>query len=83
MDLLVCGGVYTISFLYQYLFFLYRTVLTQEAIITVKGVSLSSYLESLMANTISSNARKVCFLLAIIGHALLNIALNIKICNLL
>ncbi|EMP33439.1 Protein slowmo like protein 2 [Chelonia mydas] len=35
-----------------------KTVLTQEAIITVKGVSLSSYLESLMANTISSNARK-------------------------
>ncbi|XP_062426085.1 PRELI domain containing protein 3A isoform X2 [Rhea pennata] len=36
-----------------------KTVLTQEAIITVKGISLSSYLESLMANTISSNARKV------------------------
>lgn len=35
-----------------------KTVLTQEAIITVKGVSLSSYLESLMASTISSNARK-------------------------
>ncbi|XP_042188282.1 PRELI domain containing protein 3A [Callorhinchus milii] len=35
------------------------TVLTQEAIITVKGVSLSSYLEGLMANTISANARKV------------------------
>lgn len=34
-------------------------MLTQEAIITVKGISLSSYLESLMANTISSNARKV------------------------
>uniref|UniRef100_V9LEV5 Slowmo-like 1 n=1 Tax=Callorhinchus milii TaxID=7868 RepID=V9LEV5_CALMI len=34
------------------------TVLTQEAIITVKGVSLSSYLEGLMANTISANARK-------------------------
>lgn len=41
--------------------FSYRTVLTQEAIITVKGISLSSYLESLMANTISSNARKVHF----------------------
>lgn len=37
----------------------YRTVLTQEAIITVKGISLGSYLESLMANTISSNAKKV------------------------
>ena len=36
-----------------------RTVLTQEAVITVKGVSLGSYLESLMANTISSNAKKV------------------------
>ncbi|NP_001086156.1 PRELI domain containing protein 3A [Xenopus laevis] len=35
-----------------------QTVLTQEAIITVKGVSLSSYLEGLMASTISSNARK-------------------------
>uniref|UniRef100_A0A8C6Z654 PRELI domain containing 3A n=2 Tax=Nothoprocta perdicaria TaxID=30464 RepID=A0A8C6Z654_NOTPE len=35
-----------------------KTVLTQEAIITVKGISLSSYLESLMASTISSNARK-------------------------
>eukprot|EP00079_Xenopus_tropicalis_P036262 XP_017950033.1 PREDICTED: PRELI domain containing protein 3A isoform X3 [Xenopus tropicalis] len=35
-----------------------ETVLTQEAIITVKGVSLSSYLEGLMASTISSNARK-------------------------
>ncbi|XP_025896244.1 PRELI domain containing protein 3A isoform X2 [Nothoprocta perdicaria] len=36
-----------------------KTVLTQEAIITVKGISLSSYLESLMASTISSNARKL------------------------
>uniref|UniRef100_A0A8I3MZ94 PRELI domain containing 3A n=1 Tax=Canis lupus familiaris TaxID=9615 RepID=A0A8I3MZ94_CANLF len=35
------------------------TVLTQEAIITVKGISLGSYLESLMASTISSNAKKV------------------------
>uniref|UniRef100_A0ABI7WEF7 PRELI/MSF1 domain-containing protein n=1 Tax=Felis catus TaxID=9685 RepID=A0ABI7WEF7_FELCA len=35
-----------------------KTVLTQEAIITVKGVSLSSYLEGLMASTISSNANK-------------------------
>ncbi|XP_030068828.1 PRELI domain containing protein 3B [Microcaecilia unicolor] len=35
-----------------------KTVLTQEAIISVKGVSLSSYLEGLMANTISSNANK-------------------------
>ncbi|KAG8566913.1 hypothetical protein GDO81_013417 [Engystomops pustulosus] len=35
-----------------------KTVLTQEAIISVKGVSLSSYLEGMMANTISSNANK-------------------------
>ncbi|XP_038179554.1 PRELI domain containing protein 3B-like [Arvicola amphibius] len=35
-----------------------KTVLTQEAIITVKGVSLSSYLEGLVASTISSNANK-------------------------
>ncbi|XP_051576990.1 PRELI domain containing protein 3A-like isoform X3 [Myxocyprinus asiaticus] len=34
------------------------TVLTQEAIITVKGVSLSSYLEGLMALTMSANAKK-------------------------
>uniref|UniRef100_A0A8C4T050 PRELI domain containing 3A n=1 Tax=Erpetoichthys calabaricus TaxID=27687 RepID=A0A8C4T050_ERPCA len=34
------------------------TVLTQEAVITVKGVGLSSYLEGLMAHTISTNARK-------------------------
>lgn len=37
----------------------FRTVLTQEALISVKGVSLSSYLESLMAKTISVNAGKV------------------------
>lgn len=36
-----------------------RTVLTQEALISVKGVSLSSYLEGLMAKTISVNASKV------------------------
>ncbi|XP_042614933.1 PRELI domain containing protein 3B isoform X2 [Cyprinus carpio] len=36
-----------------------KTMLTQEAIISVKGVSLSSYLEGLMASTISSNAGKV------------------------
>ncbi|KAM5304988.1 PRELI domain containing protein 3B isoform 2-T2 [Glossophaga mutica] len=35
-----------------------KTVLTQEALISVKGVSLSSYLEGLMASTISSNASK-------------------------
>ncbi|XP_047203867.1 PRELI domain containing protein 3B [Girardinichthys multiradiatus] len=35
-----------------------KTILTQEAIISVKGVSLSSYLEGVMANTISNNAGK-------------------------
>ena len=36
-----------------------RTVLTQEAQITVKLISLSSYLEGMMAKTISANANKV------------------------
>ena len=35
-----------------------RTILTQEAIITVTGVSFGSYLEELMASSISSNANK-------------------------
>ncbi|XP_061913631.1 PRELI domain containing protein 3B-like [Entelurus aequoreus] len=35
-----------------------KTVLTQEALISVKGISLSSYLEGLMANTMSVNAGK-------------------------
>merc|ERR1739838_344478 len=35
-----------------------KTVLTQEAIITVKGVSLGSYLEGVMASSISNNAGK-------------------------
>ncbi|KAJ8260295.1 hypothetical protein GJAV_G00179330 [Gymnothorax javanicus] len=35
-----------------------KTVLTQEALITVKGVSLSSYLEGLMESSISTNAGK-------------------------
>lgn len=35
------------------------TILTQEAIITVKGVSLSSYLEGMMARRMTANARKV------------------------
>lgn len=35
-----------------------KTVLSQEAVITVKGISLSSYLEGLMAKTISTNACK-------------------------
>ncbi|XP_019751260.1 PRELI domain containing protein 3A isoform X3 [Hippocampus comes] len=34
------------------------TILTQEAIITVKGASLSSYLEGMMARRMSANARK-------------------------
>ncbi|RVE70310.1 hypothetical protein OJAV_G00063370 [Oryzias javanicus] len=35
-----------------------KTILTQEALISVKGVSLSNYLEGLMAKTISVNASK-------------------------
>uniref|UniRef100_A0A671EAX6 PRELI/MSF1 domain-containing protein n=1 Tax=Rhinolophus ferrumequinum TaxID=59479 RepID=A0A671EAX6_RHIFE len=35
-----------------------KNVLTRKGIITVKGVSLSTYLEGLMANTVSSNANK-------------------------
>ncbi|XP_063088079.1 PRELI domain containing protein 3A isoform X3 [Cavia porcellus] len=35
-----------------------KTVLTQEAIISVEGTGLGRYLESLMASTISSNAKK-------------------------
>lgn len=35
-----------------------KTVLTQEVIITVKGVGLNSYLEGLIATTISSNVSK-------------------------
>uniref|UniRef100_UPI003AAA6CF0 PRELI domain containing protein 3B isoform X2 n=1 Tax=Centroberyx gerrardi TaxID=166262 RepID=UPI003AAA6CF0 len=35
-----------------------KTILTQEAIISVKGVSLSSYLEGVMASTMSTNAGK-------------------------
>nr|XP_057910264.1 PRELI domain containing protein 3B-like [Doryrhamphus excisus] len=35
-----------------------KTILTQEAIISVKGVSLSSYLEGVLASTISTNAGK-------------------------
>uniref|UniRef100_I3MSP2 PRELI domain containing protein 3B-like n=1 Tax=Ictidomys tridecemlineatus TaxID=43179 RepID=I3MSP2_ICTTR len=35
-----------------------KTILTQEAIISGQGFSLSSYLEGLMATTISSNASK-------------------------
>lgn len=38
---------------------MFRTILTQEALISVKGISLSSYLEGLMAKTISANAGKV------------------------
>ncbi|KAK6318759.1 PRELI domain containing protein 3B [Coregonus clupeaformis] len=35
-----------------------KTILTQEALISVKGVSLSSYLEGVLASTISANAGK-------------------------
>lgn len=35
-----------------------KTLLRQEAVVLVQGVPLSSYMESLLANTISSNASK-------------------------
>merc|ERR1712179_611510 len=34
-----------------------KTLLTQEAVVTVRGVPLSSYLEGFLANTISLNAK--------------------------
>ncbi len=35
-----------------------KTLLTQEAVVTVRGVPLSSYLEGFLTNTISVNASK-------------------------
>ncbi|VFV33753.1 protein slowmo homolog 2, partial [Lynx pardinus] len=35
-----------------------KTVLTEEATVTMKGISLSSYLERLMTSVGSSNANK-------------------------
>ena len=35
-----------------------KTLLTQEAVVTVRGVPLSSYLEGFLTNTISVNANK-------------------------
>jgi folate-binding Fe-S cluster repair protein YgfZ len=35
-----------------------KTLLTQEAVVTVRGVPLSSYLEGFLTNTISLNANK-------------------------
>ena len=35
-----------------------KTLLTQEAVVTVRGVPLSSYLEGFLTNTISVNAGK-------------------------
>jgi hypothetical protein len=35
-----------------------KTLLTQEAVVTVRGIPLSSYLEGFLANTISVNANK-------------------------
>ncbi len=36
-----------------------KTLQKQEAIVTVHGMPLQSYMENLMANTISANASKV------------------------
>lgn len=35
-----------------------KTLLTQEAVVTVRGIPLSSYLEGFLTNTISLNANK-------------------------
>ena len=35
-----------------------KTLLTQEAVVTVRGIPLSSYLEGFLTNTISVNASK-------------------------
>lgn len=40
-----------------------KTLLKQEAAITVEGVPLSSYVEGMLANSISANAAKVCSVL--------------------
>lgn len=37
-----------------------KTLQKQEAIVTVHGMPLESYMENLMANKISVNAGKVC-----------------------
>ncbi|XP_036793845.1 PRELI domain containing protein 3A isoform X1 [Oncorhynchus mykiss] len=65
------------------------TVLTQEAIITVKGVSLSSYLEGMMALRMSANARKgwdalpkifsVCYCLYRVGMLCLRSSLCVTV----
>ena len=38
---------------------IYSTVLSQEAVISVKGVPLTSYMESLIEGTCSGNAQQV------------------------
>merc|ERR1711876_123720 len=35
-----------------------KTIMRQETIVTVKGVPLTSYMESIIVNTVSSNANK-------------------------
>ena len=47
-----------------------KTVLTLEAIITMKWASLSAYLENLMGSTISSNANKSCKAMGCMVHKL-------------
>jgi len=41
-----------------------KTLLTQEAVVTVRGVPLTNYMEDLLASKISFNANKVTLL----GH---------------
>jgi hypothetical protein len=40
-----------------------KTLLTQEAVVTVRGVPLTNYMEDLLASKISFNANKVTLLL--------------------
>ena len=44
--------------LMKIVFSVYSTLLRQEAVITVQGVPLTSYMESLVESTCSSNAHK-------------------------
>lgn len=53
---LFCPGNYQVLMKFYYYF---RTLLTQEAVITVKGLPMSDYLESLVKGTCSTNAQKV------------------------
>ena len=46
---------------FKFASFIFRTLLKQEAVVNVKGIPLSSYLEGIVADTIQLNATKVCY----------------------